>query len=127
LKLSTAEKTRAVWLVANQLSLRDAASMKLSKLKPILAHPGAAELVNLHRSLGVDVAFCERMLAECSPEELDPLPLVTGEDLIAAGLKPGKQFKPLLDAARTAQLDGEIHSKEDGLRLVRGLQARPPA
>ena len=121
LKLSTAEKSRIAWLVANRDSLVAAESMKLSKLKPILAHPGAAELVELHRAIGHNVAFCERMLNETPPEELDPPPLVTGEDLIAMGLKPGPRFKPLLDAARAAQLDGEIRSKEDGLRFVREL------
>lgn len=127
LKLSTAEKSRIVWLVANRDTLNDAVAMPMSKLKPILAHAGSRELVGLHRVLGVDVEFCERMLRENSPEELDPPPLVTGEDLIAMGMKPGPRFKPLLDAVRVAQLDSRIRSKHDGLRLVRELQAIPPA
>ncbi|MFO0802115.1 MAG: CCA tRNA nucleotidyltransferase [Gemmataceae bacterium] len=125
LKLSTAEKTRIVWLVANQAALANAAALPLHKLKPLLAHPGAEELVELHRAFGHDVAFAERMLRESSRELLDPPPLVTGEDLIAMGMKPGPAFKRLLDAVRAAQLDERIHSKEDGLRLVR--ERHPPA
>jgi poly(A) polymerase len=127
LKLSTAEKTRIAWLVANQAALAGAAELPLHTLKPILAHAGAAELLELHRTLGHDVAFAERMLRDTPRELLDPPPLVTGEDLIATGLKPGPRFKPLLDAVRRAQLDERIHSKEDGLRLVRELLANPPA
>ena len=84
-------------------------------------------MVDLHRALGEEVAFAERMLRETPRERLDPPPLVTGEDLIATGLKPGPAFKRLLDAVRAAQLDERIHSKDDGLRFVRELQEHPPA
>jgi poly(A) polymerase len=43
---------------------------------------------------------------------------VTGADLIAAGYRPGPQFKAMLEAAEDAQLEGEIKSREDGLRLI---------
>jgi poly(A) polymerase len=127
LKLSTAEKTRIAWLVANQSALANADSLPLHRLKPLLAHPGAEELIDLHHALGHDVAFAERMQRDTPREVLDPSSLVTGEDLIATGLNPGPAFKRLLDAVRRAQLDERIHSKEDGLRLVRVLQANPPA
>ncbi len=35
-----------------------------------------------------------------------PRPILLGRHLIAAGLKPGPKFTPLLDAAFEAQLDG---------------------
>jgi len=124
LKLSGAEKSRVAWLVANRDSLAE--PIPLSRLKPLLAHPGGSELIRLHKSLGHDVAFAERVLSETPPDELNPPPFVTGEDLIAAGLKPGPEFKRLLDAVRAAQLDETIRSKEDGLRLARELRSLPP-
>jgi poly(A) polymerase len=129
LKLATAEKVRIGWLVAHQDVLRDAPTLRLSKLKPLLAHPGSRELIAMHRSLGYEAgaAFSEHLLDESTPEELDPLPLITGDDLKRLGLKPGPEFKRLLDAVREAQLDGRAHSKEDGLRLVRERLPHPPA
>jgi poly(A) polymerase len=44
--------------------------------------------------------------------------VVSGDDLIAAGMKPGPVFKELLERVREAQLDGVIHSKDEGLALV---------
>jgi hypothetical protein len=47
-----------------------------------------------------------------------PKPLVTGADLIAAGYKPGPQFKEILGVLEDAQLEGRLRTKEDGMRLV---------
>jgi poly(A) polymerase len=134
LRLSTAEKTRIAWLVEKHQYLADAPTMRASKLKPILVHPGIRELLELHRAdalatgKGLDhVTFCERMLRDTPPEELNPAPAVTGDDLIAMGLKPGREFKRLLDAVREAQLEGQIRTKSDGLQLVRELRSAPPA
>ncbi|WP_439620526.1 CCA tRNA nucleotidyltransferase [Gemmata sp.] len=133
LRLSTAEKTRVAWLVEKHQYLADAPTMRASKLKPILVHPGIRELLELHRAdalatgKGLDhVTFCERMLRDTPPEELNPAPAVTGDDLIAMGLKPGREFKRLLDAVREAQLEGQIRTKADGLQLVRELRSAPP-
>jgi poly(A) polymerase len=51
-------------------------------------------------------------------EQIRPAPLITGADLIAAGYKPGPQFKDLLTAVEDAQLDGKISTKEEAMQLV---------
>lgn len=53
------------------------------------------------------------------PEELDPAPLLSGQDLIAMGLRPGPKFKQWLAAVRAFQLDGELDSAESARRWVR--------
>jgi poly(A) polymerase len=128
LRLSTAEKTRVAWLVEKHMYLADAKNMRPSKLKPILVHPGIHELLALHRADALasgrsleQVEFCEQMLRDVPPEELNPPPLIVGDDLIALGLKPGPEFKRLLDAVREAQLDGTVRSKERALEQVREL------
>ena len=132
LKFSGAEKSRIAWLVEKHQYLADAPTMRLSKLKPMLVHPGIGELLALHRADAMasgrsleSVEFCERMLRESSAEELNPLPAVTGEDLIAQGMKPGRDFKRLLDAVREAQMEGRVLSREDGLKLVEELRHSP--
>jgi poly(A) polymerase len=47
-------------------------------------------------------------MRDFTPEELCPKPLVTGDDLIDMGLKPGPNFTKLLGAAETAQLNGTL-------------------
>jgi poly(A) polymerase len=132
LRLSNDDAGRVVWLVQNHQYLCDATTMRASRLKKILIHPGIGELLALHRADAVasdrsveHVEFCERILRETPPEELNPPPLVTGDDLRAAGMTPGPQFKRLLDAVREAQLEGKVRTKEDGLRLVRELGQGP--
>lgn len=52
---------------------------------------------------------------------LSPSPLVTGDDLIAMGLKPGRGFKVLLDALYDAQLEDRFASREDGMKFAAEL------
>jgi poly(A) polymerase len=134
LKLSNVEVTRVCWLVENHRVLLDAETMRASKLKPLLVHPGIDELLAIHRAIAVasqgsvaHVEFCERIIRDTPASELNPPPLVTGEDLIALGLKPGPAFKRLLDAVREAQLEGRVRTKAEALALVQQLLAEPPA
>jgi poly(A) polymerase len=132
LRLSNAETARLAWLVEKHQYLADAPTMRASRLKPILVHPGIGELLALHRAdalasgrgLG-HVEFCERVLRETPPDELNPPPVLTGEDLIAMGLTPGPNFKRLLDAVREAQLEGRVRTKEEAIEFVRQLLNRP--
>lgn len=48
----------------------------------------------------------ERRAAELALQNLAPKPILLGRHLIAAGRKPGPDFKAVLDAAFEAQLDG---------------------
>jgi poly(A) polymerase len=130
LRLSTAEKVRTAWLVEKHDALAGAPTLRLSVLKPILVYPGIGDLLALHRAEALatgtslePIEFCERMLRETPPEELNPPPAVTGDDLIALGLKPGRDFKRLLDAVREAQLEGRVRTREDGLKLVKELRS----
>jgi len=52
-------------------------------------------------------------------EEVRPARLITGRDLIAAGYKPGAQFREILQAVEDAQLEGAISTTPGALELVR--------
>ncbi|HYV39886.1 MAG TPA: CCA tRNA nucleotidyltransferase [Gemmataceae bacterium] len=130
LKLSNAERERITWLVEKHQILADARTMRTSTLKPLLAHEGIGELLDLHRADALasahstdHVEYCEYLLKEWSQEELDPPPLLTGHDLTRHGLTPGPQYKIVLDAVREAQLDGSINSAKQALEMVDKLVA----
>src|SRR5207244_1292499 len=128
LKLSNAERERIVWLVEKHQYLADAPRMRPSKLKVILAEPGIHELLALHRADALatgknieHVEFCERLLAQWTPADLNPQALVTGHDLQGTGLPAGPVFKQILDAVREAQLDGTVTNRDEALALLRRL------
>ncbi len=128
LRLSNEERERIEWLVEKHQYLADAPQMRPSKLKPVLIHPGIGELLRLHEAdalasgHGLDhVAYCRQLLARSTQEDLNPAPLLTGDDLKALGVPPGPVYKRLLDAVREAQLDGTITTKEQAIELVRRL------
>jgi len=125
LKLSNQEANRIEWLVERHQYLSDAPVMRPSKLKPILVHPGIGELLAIHRADALasehsieHVEFCERILRETPPEELNPPPLITGDDLIELGWEQGPLFKKVLDAVREAQLEGTIRTKSEAIEVA---------
>ncbi len=48
-----------------------------------------------------------------------PRPILLGRHLIAEGLRPGPQFKPILDALFEAQLDGAFSTEDEGVAYLR--------
>jgi hypothetical protein len=69
-----------------------------------------------------DLAFCRQRLA-WPAQELNPPPLVTGNDLITHGITPGPDFAVLLEGVRDAQLEGAIHTKPEALAWVEQTMA----
>ncbi len=129
-KLSNAESRRTCWLLESQAALRGASALRWSQLQPLLVSDGIEDLIALHEALAVvagesndDAEYCRAKLT-LPPEELDPAPLLGGDDLIAHGVPRGKQYQKLLGAVRRAQLDGEVTSKTEALGLVDRLRAK---
>lgn len=125
LKLSNQEIASITGLCQRAHALDNADQLPLCRLKRLLAAEDIdallafvrvrllAEEADLH-----PVLFCEEYLRSTPPEEIDPPPLLTGQDLIRHGLRPGKAFKSLLDIVRDAQLDGTIHTAAEAMTLV---------
>jgi poly(A) polymerase len=130
LKLSNQERERIEWLVDKHKYLADARTMRMAKLKPILAHPDIEELLALHQADAAawgksadHVDYCRELLRTLPLEILNPQALLTGDDLLNRGLKAGPLFKRLLDAVRDAQLDGTISTQAEAWALVERLLA----
>jgi poly(A) polymerase len=122
-KLANAESERVDWLVNHLPIVRNATNLPWPQLQRVLIHDGAEEIVKLAEASDGEyspaVALCREKLA-LEADVLNPSPLITGEDLIATGLKPGPMFAELLEQVRDAQLLGHISSKDEALAMVRG-------
>ncbi|HXE91760.1 MAG TPA: CCA tRNA nucleotidyltransferase [Terriglobales bacterium] len=113
-------------LVANHLRFIDVPRMKQSTLKRFLRLPQFEEHLELHRldclaSHG-DLSVYElvkQKLVSTPPEQIRPKPLLTGDDLIAAGYVPSPRFKEILRAVEDAQLEGTLADKPQALEFVR--------
>ena len=123
-RLSNRQRDRVVWLVENHLALKGAPTKRWSELQKIVVGEGIDDLLALSeaecRVSEVDtreIDWC-RSLLERTAEDLDPPPLLTGDDLISHGVAPGPQFGLVLQRVRDAQLDEEIGSREEALALV---------
>lgn len=127
-RLSNKETERTGWLVTHRDALRGAAARPWSSVQRVLAHDGAADLVALFeatlRAGGEpldDVDWCRQRLAR-PREELDPPPLLTGDDLRLHGVRMGPIYRELLEKLRDAQLDGHVRSRAEALALVDELR-----
>jgi hypothetical protein len=49
---------------------------------------------------------------------VSPEPILTGDHLVALGMKPGKGFKDLLDRVYDEQLEGRVRDLEQARELV---------
>jgi len=136
LRFSNAEIDQVIALIANHMRFSHVHQMRESTLKRMLRLNRFEEHLELHR---LDCAsshghldnyeFAKTRFEQSAPEEVQPARLLTGSDLIAAGYLPGPDFSRMLEMAEDAQLEARIHSKEEGLELVRatfGPPHRPP-
>jgi poly(A) polymerase len=56
-----------------------------------------------------------------TPGGLSPPPLLTGDDLVAMGMRPGRSFKAILDGVYDAQLEGRVRDRAGAMELARSL------
>ncbi|HWE97210.1 MAG TPA: CCA tRNA nucleotidyltransferase [Tepidisphaeraceae bacterium] len=72
---------------------------------------------------GARVEQLQKQLAALEQTEFAPPPLITGDDLTAAGMSPGPAFKRILDAAYDAQLEDRITTREQAMEMAMRLAA----
>ena len=120
-RFTNKEIERTGWLVEKLSVIADAASVPWPQLQRVLVHEGAGELLTLAKATwGADhpsVQACRERLA-WPAEKLNPELLVTGDDLVARGLRPGKYFGELLDSVRDAQLEAKISNQQQAFAWV---------
>lgn len=125
LRFSNDDTEQVLALVNNHMRFGDVERMRPSTFKKFIRLPHFEEHLELHRldcesshrALGMYNLTREK-IENLLPEEVHPKPLLSGDDLIEAGYKPGPLFRKALTAVEDAQLDGKLSSKEDALRYV---------
>jgi putative nucleotidyltransferase with HDIG domain len=132
-RFSNDETRQIAGLVENHMRFMDVQHMKESTLKRFFRLERFDEHLALHRmdclagSGHLDNWTYASERWQALPEEaVRPRPLVTGRELIAAGYRPGPRFKPMLEAAEDAQLEGSLHSAEEALALIAARFGPPP-
>jgi poly(A) polymerase len=133
-RFSNEETEQIASLVTNHMRFKDVPQMKPATLKRFVRLPKFEEHLELHRLDSLSShgkldnhGMVARFIQDTPPEEVRPARLVTGDDLIALGLRPGPNFKAILYNVEEAQLNGTVQGREDALRLAKELAegARP--
>ena len=128
LHMSKADSEQIQHLTEHHMRFRNVKEMRHSKLKRFLREEYFPELLELHRidclaSHGMlDLYdYCKEKLDAADNETMRPSPLITGHDLVKMGYEPGPKFKEILTVIEDAQLEGNLHSREEAIDLVRKL------
>src|SRR6202451_53638 len=126
LHFSVSDTQQILALVGNHMRFSHATRMNQSTLKKFLRMPAFDQHLALHRADSLashgylsTYDFVKEKLAAIPPEKMRPAPLVTGDDLIAAGHSPGPKFREILDAVEDGQLEGWLASRKAALEFVR--------
>lgn len=125
LRLPNDEVERVATLVREHLRIRDLPLMRPARAKRFLARPDFPDHLELCR---VDCLASHGDLStwewarnariHLSDEERRPPRLLTGQDLIARGYRPGPRFREILEAVVDAQLEGMVRTREEALTFV---------
>ena len=122
LRLSTRELKTACWLheavaFVDGTGAADLDQRPWSQLQPWLAHDAAfllADVLRARAACGHGSAAAAGWVTaklQMPKEQLDPPSLVTGNDLLAAGVPAGRAMGQVLAALRAMQLDGRITTR----------------
>ena len=125
LKLSNAQVEQTGWLLEHEGQVTGLPQARGAVQKRLLAHPWARNLVALARALAVGegaaptaAAWCDQYLDQTPRHVLQPVPLLTGDDLKRLQLVPGKEFKAILEDVYNAQLEGRVTTREEAQALA---------
>jgi poly(A) polymerase len=126
LRFSVRDAEQVLALVDNHMRFGHVTRMKESTLKKFIRLPNFDQHLALHRADSLashgnlsTYDFLQKKLTEIPPEKIRPRPLVTGDDLIAAGYMPGPKFREILEAVEDAQLEGRLLSHDAALEFVK--------
>jgi poly(A) polymerase len=126
LRFSSRDTDQILALIKNHMRFAHAMQMSPSTFKKFVRMPRFEEHLKLHRidceSSHGDLTtyrFTQEKLASMPPQAMRPIPLVNGDDLIAAGYVPGPKFKEILGTVEDKQLEGKLHSGGEAMEFVR--------
>jgi poly(A) polymerase len=132
LRFSNDECTQILALIKHHMQFGDVQRMKQSTLKRFLRIPRFdehlalhyADVMSSHGMLGM-YDYAKENYERLGENEIKPRLLLTGQELIAAGYRPGPKFREMLTAAEDAQLEGVISRPDEALEFVRERFGEP--
>lgn len=127
LSLSNEEAHGVEKLLREESLIRSAPELPWPRLQRILIAPRVQELLDYAEAVAAvldgattAVDHCRQLLLLPS-DQLDPPPLINGDDLKRLGIPPGPKYRTILEAVRDAQLEGKVAGKNDAQALARQL------
>ena len=127
-KMANADEQLIGGMLEFETTIRHAHLQPWSVVQPILIRKDAAELVEfadsvsqaMNNSDAKAIEFCRRKL-DLANSELNPKPLLTGDDLATDGLPPGAIYRKILTQVRAAQLDETIRTVAEAKALATSI------
>ena len=114
LRFSNSRKTLITNLVRDHMRLVQVRNMRIATLRKLLGRKDLPLLMELNRLDSVcscnllgDWLYILGSLEQFNGEKILPPPQISGKDLIKMGIKPGKNFKKILDFLYEQQLSGK--------------------
>jgi hypothetical protein len=123
LKISNDETSEMAWSMSFGQLLGETLP-SVAMLKRFLNQPFASDATALMTAametglLREQTAALLDLLDHWRKTDFAPSPLITGDDLTAAGAPPGPKFKIALDTAYDAQLEDRISTKQQAMQLA---------
>jgi len=133
LRFSNDDTEQILSLVEHHMKFKDVERMRPATLKRFVRLPGFEEHLVLHRLDCLSshrnleaYEFVTDFIRTTPPEIVRPAKLVTGEDVLALGYKPGPVVGRILAAVEEAQLNGELGSREQAISFVESKFRKEP-
>jgi poly(A) polymerase len=125
LRFSNDDTEQILSLVEHHMKFKDVERMRPATLKRFVRLPRFEEHLALHRLDCLSshrnleaYQFVTDFIRTTPPEVVRPAKLVSGEDVLALGYKPGPVVGRILAAVEEAQLNGEVGSREEAISFV---------
>ena len=128
LKFSRLEINHTVCLVARIPQFQTVRDMSVAALKKFFRLPHFEDHLEIERICRTvsdadleNYDFARKTLRGWTPDDIWPEPRITGEDLIAMGIRPGPVYKEILSAVEDEQLEGRLTSRESAIEFVKKM------
>ncbi len=137
MKSSNFDKEMITSLVAYHMQIGTMQDMRKATVRKFIAQPHFDKLITLFEADCLSchpadserahtkmdgVTFVKSLADKMKNEKQLPKPILTGKHLIDLGMKPGPKFKEILGFVMDKQLEGEVHTIDECLTIVRNYE-----
>lgn len=127
-KLSGEEVRQVTAAITHHKTILQSDQLPWSTVQPILADRDASIVVELAEIIAASKGISQagislaRQKQTLPMNELDPPPLITGEDLKAMQIPAGPHYRVILESIRRDQLDGKITTTDQAKTIAKSIR-----